>query len=258
MDRPVPEWSCMLATDRVSFAYGQAPVLCDVTLRVPQGSLVGILGPNGSGKTTLLKILSGGLRPSQGSVTMDGHPLASLGRRAFARRVAVVPQETHPAFDYTALEIALMGRYPWLGPFEMEGPEDLAAAREALETTGTAHLASRAFATLSGGEKQRVVIASALAQLDHRKTTMTTGPSLLVLDEPTTSLDLRYQLEVASLISRLHDERGVTILLSTHDLRLASAVCSHVVLLSDGRVMAEGPTSDMLTPRLDVRGLLGR
>jgi iron complex transport system ATP-binding protein len=240
----------MLKAEQVSFAYRAASVLRDITLDVPQGALVGILGPNGCGKTTLLKILSGGLRPSRGTVTIDRVPLDSLGHRERAQRIAVVSQETHPAFDYTALEIALMGRYPWLGPFEVEGPDDLGAARDALEATGTAHLAARPFPTLSGGEKQRVVIASALAQLDHRRTPNPSMPSLLILDEPTTSLDLRYQLEVAALIGQLHDERGVTVLLSTHDLRLASTVCSHLILLSEGRILAEGATAQMLTPDL--------
>jgi iron complex transport system ATP-binding protein len=239
----------VLSAERLSFTYGDAPVLHDVSVTVSHGARVGILGQNGSGKTTLLKLLAGGLSPSHGVVTLDGAPLSSFGRRALARRIAVVPQDTHPAFAYTALDITLMGRYAWLGAFEIEGPDDMAAAFDALEATGTAHLASRAFPTLSGGEKQRVVVASALAQLDQRTGTAS-GPSVLVLDEPTTSLDLRYQLEVTNLIRRLHGERGVTILLSTHDLRLAAAVCSHLVFLRGGRLLAAGSTADMLTPDL--------
>ena len=237
----------MLAADRVSFSYGDASVLHDVSVTVAHGARVGILGQNGSGKTTLLKLLAGGLSPSMGTVALDGAPLSSFARRALARRIAVVPQDTHPAFAYTALEIALMGRYPWLGAFEVEGPDDMAAAFDALDATGTAHLAARSFQTLSGGEKQRVVVASALAQLDQR-TGAAGGPAVLVLDEPTTSLDLRYQIEVTNLIRKLHDERSVTILLSTHDLRLAAAVCSHLVLLRGGRLLAAGSTADMLTP----------
>jgi len=227
---------------------GNAPcVLRGVSLTVPHASKVALLGPNGSGKTTLLKLLSGGLRPTAGSIHFDGRPMDALPRRQLARRMAVVAQETHTAFDYTVLEMVLMGRYPWLGAFEMEGPLDRSAAMAALEATGTAQLADRSFPTLSGGEKQRVVIASALAQIDNRTAPDADARPLLFLDEPTASLDLHYQLEVVSLIARLHDERGMTVVLSTHDLRLASAVCDSVVLLRAGRVLDAGPTAVTLT-----------
>lgn len=237
---------------RVGSRRGAPPLVLEaVSLTVPHASVVGLLGPNGSGKTTLLKLLAGTLRPTRGTVRLDGTPLAAFSRRALARRLAVVPQETHTAFDYTVLEMVLMGRYAWLGAFEVEGPADRDAALAALETTGTAHLAARLFPTLSGGEKQRVVIASALAQLDTRAEASGPGPGdqrpLLFLDEPTASLDLRYQLECAALIARLHVERGVTMVLSTHDLRLVREVCDSAVLLRDGRVLAAGPVSQVLT-----------
>jgi iron complex transport system ATP-binding protein len=235
----------------------------DVALRVSTETIVGVLGPNGSGKTTLIKLLSGALSPSSGTVTLDGVPLARIPRAHLARRIAVVPQETHLAFDYTALEIVLMGRYPRLRAFEIEGPDDIRCAMEALGATGTAHAAARAFPTLSGGEKQRVIIASALAQLDDRGASSanpdgarTRAGSLLLLDEPTASLDLRYQLELAALISRLHRERGIAMVLSTHDLRLAAAVCTTIVMLANGRVLAAGPTGDVLKPDI-VAGLYG-
>jgi iron complex transport system ATP-binding protein len=210
--------------------------LRDVTLDVARGSFTGLLGPNGCGKTTLLKLLGGVLRPHRGRVTLDGEPLGSIPRRRLARRIAVVPQETHPTFDYSVLEMVLMGRHPHLGAFAIEGPADLAIAREALAATGTAHLEHRAYMTLSGGEKQRVVIAAALAQ----------AGDLLLLDEPTASLDLGYQLEVASLVARLNRERGVTLVLATHDLNLAASLCSELVLVRGGRVLARGPTGDVL------------
>jgi iron complex transport system ATP-binding protein len=228
------------------------PLVVDgVSLHVDAGSIVGILGPNGSGKTTLLKLLSGALGPTAGRILFDGRDLASMSRRALADHVAVVPQETHLAFDYTVLEIVLMGRYSKLGAFEIEGPDDLASAGRALDATGSRHLADRAFPTLSGGEKQRVIIASALAQLDMRGTTANAAPrGLLVLDEPTAALDLKYQLEVAALLTRLNRTRGMTVLLSTHDLRFAASVCQHVVLLSRGRVLAQGTPAETLTPSL--------
>ena len=177
---------------------------------------------------------------------LDGVAIGSFSRRDLARRIAVVPQETHSAFDFTALEIVLMGRYPHLGAFELEGAGDLAIARDALAATGTSALEARRFATLSGGEKQRVVIASALAQ----------AADILLLDEPTASLDLGYQLDIATLLGRLNRERGVTMIVSTHDLNLAAALCTELVLLKDGRVIAAGSTHDVLTRR-NVRALYG-
>ncbi len=158
----------------------------------------------------------------------------------------MVPQETHATFDFTVLDIVLMGRYPHLGAFELEGVDDVAIARDALAATGTAALERRRFSTLSGGEKQRVVIAAALAQT----------PRVLLLDEPTASLDLGYQVEIASLLQRLNRDRGTTMVVSTHDLNLAAALCADVVLLRRGRVLARGPTADVLTAA-NVRALYG-
>jgi iron complex transport system ATP-binding protein len=207
----------MLHASELSYGYwsgkrdARSFTLEHVSVTVERGSLTGLLGPNGCGKTTLLKLLSGVLQPEHGHVTLNGISLAGRSRRDIAKHLAVVPQETHPAFDYTVMEMVLMGRHPHLGAFELEGPRDLALAQDALAATGTAHLAGRAYMTLSGGEKQRVVIASALTQ----------SPDVLLLDEPTASLDLGYQLEVAALLRHLNLERGVTMVLATHDLNLA-------------------------------------
>ena len=226
----------------VSFGYDSdgreaSFTLRDVDVTIPHKSLTGLLGPNGCGKTTLLKLMSGVLRPQSGVLDLSGRDLASIPRRELARHIAVVPQETHPAFDYTALEMVLMGRHPHLGPFRLEGPDDLAIALDAMAATGTKQLAQRSYMTLSGGEKQRVVIAGALAQ----------APDVLLLDEPTASLDLGYQLEVASLLTRLNRERGVTMVLATHDLNLAASLCDTLVMLRAGRVLAQGPTREVLT-----------
>lgn len=235
----------MLSATDLTFTYAgrrarerERPALLGATLRVARGSRVGILGPNGSGKTTLLKLLAGVLRPDDGCVTLDGRDLRTFSRGEIARRMAMVPQETHPAFEYTVLEIVLMGRYAHLGPFEMERPGDLRAAAECLEATGTSALEDRPFHTLSGGEKQRVVIASALAQ----------ATDLLLLDEPSSSLDLRYQLEIADLLLHLSRERGSTLVLSTHDLNFAARVCDALVLIRGGRLIAAGAPEDVLTP----------
>ncbi len=233
----------MLQAVDISFSYHEGPsagphVLQHISLQVERGDLVGILGPNGSGKTTLLKILSGGLTPNSGSVTLDDRPMRAWSRREIARRIAVVPQDTHAPFDFTVLDIVLMGRFPHLGTFALEGPGDLEIARRALDATGTSAVEARQFSTLSGGEKQRVVIASALAQ----------SARLLLLDEPTASLDIRHQLDVHALLARLNADGAVTMVLSTHDLNLAAALCRQLVLLKDGRVLAAGPTEEVLTP----------
>ena len=227
-----------------------------VSLDVSDHGFVGILGPNGAGKTSLLRLLAGTRRPQRGHVTLDGTPLAQLSRQALARRMAVVPQETHLAFDYTVAEVAMMGRYPHLGAFEIEGPADLVIVEQALEATGTLGLKGRQFATLSGGEKQRVIVAAALAQL--RASTSDAAPSagILLLDEPTASLDLAYQLEIAALLRTLHDREGVSIVLSTHDLNLASGLCRTLVLMRNGTVIAAGATADVLTVQ-NIRRLYG-
>jgi len=237
----------LLQADDVTFAYGDTPVVHGVSLEVPDGGLVGLIGPNGSGKTTLLRLLAGTRRPSSGRVLLDGRPLASLARHAIARRMAVVPQESHLAFDYSVLEVALMGRYPHLGAFAIEGPADLAAAREALAATGAEPLETRMFSTLSGGEKQRVIIAAALTQIAAYAAGDGSG-AVLLLDEPTAALDLKYQLAVGSLLESLHARRALSIVVSTHDLSFAARICRTLVMVKGGRVLAAGPTEDVLTP----------
>jgi iron complex transport system ATP-binding protein len=245
----------LLWADNVSFRYAPgAPLVVDgVTVRLAGGALTGILGPNGSGKTSLLRLLSGTRRPTSGRVLLadpsaslgdEGRALDQLTRREVARQIAVVPQETELAFEYRAIEMVLMGRHPHLGVFAVEGPDDIRIAEEAMTATGTQQLAARFFHELSGGEKQRVVIAAALAQ----------SASLLVLDEPTASLDLGYQLEISSLLTTLNRDRGVTMAISTHDLNLAASICRDLIMMRDGRVVAAGPTSEVLTPE-NVRRL---
>jgi iron complex transport system ATP-binding protein len=244
----------MLQATDVSFGYeATAPVLRGVSVAVPRAGIVGILGPNGSGKTTLLRLLAGTRHAQRGAVTLDGAPLSTLSRTALARRMAVVPQETQLAFDYTVTEVAMMGRYAHLAPFQIEGPADFAIVDDMLASTGTQHLKDRIFATLSGGEKQRVVIATALAQIFSLQAD---AAGYLLLDEPTASLDLGYQLEVSALLRRLHAERRVAIVISTHDLALAGDLCERIVLIRDGEIVADGPAGETLTPA-NVRRVYG-
>jgi iron complex transport system ATP-binding protein len=231
------------------------PTIDAVTLAVPPGAFVGILGPNGSGKTTLLKLLAGAIAPDSGRVTLDGTDVRQLPKRQLAQRLAVVPQETYLAFDYSVMELVLMGRYAHLRAFEIEGPDDFAAAEAALFATDASHLVERAFWTLSGGEKQRVAIASALAQLDIRldgreEARRPDQPApILCLDEPTASQDLRHQIELSQVLARLN-AAGVTIVLTSHDLRFAASVCNTLVLLAKGAILANGRPETVLTPAL--------
>lgn len=236
-----PSSSPHLEAQGLCFAYhargSSSFELTDVSASIPRASVTGLLGPNGGGKSTLLRMLAGIMTPASGSVLLNGQPVSTLSRRDAARRIAMVPQGTHPAFDYTAMEIVLMGRHPHLGVFDLEGPGDVEIAREAMDATATRDLAARSFLTLSGGEQQRVALASALAQ----------SPEVLLLDEPTASLDLGYQLEIAALLQRLSRERGVTMVVATHDLNFAATICDRLVLLRRGRVLGEGTTADTLT-----------
>jgi ABC-type cobalamin/Fe3+-siderophores transport system ATPase subunit len=254
----------MLRASTVVCGYGPHVVLRGVSLDVANDGFVGILGPNGSGKTTLLRVLAGTLTPTEGKVTLDDVDLSRLSRTDLARRMSVVPQETHLAFDFSVLEVVLMGRYPHLGTFEVEGPADIAIARAALAATGTRELEGRAFATLSGGEKQRVIIAAAIAQITpspvvsgfSRTDSGFRANSVLLLDEPTAALDLAYQLEIAGLLRELQAQLQIAIVVSTHDLNFAAGLCRTLVLLKEGAVLAAGPTSDVLTPA-NIRALYG-
>ncbi|MCS6927139.1 MAG: ABC transporter ATP-binding protein [Candidatus Binatia bacterium] len=213
-------------------------LLQGITVDVHAGACLGILGPNGAGKSTLLRLLAGVLPPSAGQVLLDGQALQCWPARARARRLALVPQRTELTFPLRAREVVLLGRTPYVGRWQQESREDVRVAEEAMALTDTTHLAEQAVTTLSGGELQRVVIARALAQ----------QPAFLLLDEPTASLDLRHQLEISSLLSTLR-RRGVTIVLATHDLNLALALCSTVLLLQQGRIVAVGPPAAVLTPQ---------
>ena len=244
----------MLRASDISFNYGTQAVLRRVSVDVGDEGFVGIIGPNGSGKTTLLRVLSGTLKPASGRTSLDDVDVSAVPRTLLARRMAVVAQETHLAFDYSVLEVVLMGRYPHLGPFQIEGPQDIAIARDALAATGTDHLADRQFSTLSGGEKQRVIIASALAQV--RRTDDVSRGTFLLLDEPTAALDLAYQLEVAALLRDIQRHMPIGIVVSTHDLNFAAGLCRTMVMLRNGAVIADGPTEEVLT-RENIRELYG-
>lgn len=213
---------------------GRHTILREVNIEVGDGRVVGLVGPNGGGKSTLLRTLYRLHRPRSGTVTLDGHDVHRMPTRLLARRLAVVTQESDVPFDQTAWDLAALGRLPHREAWRRESDTDRDIVASALAQVGADHLAGRVFHTLSGGEKQRVLIARALAQqADH-----------LILDEPTNHLDVRYQLEMVELVAGL----GVTVLLTLHDLNLAAAYCDRLYLLAGGHVHAHGPPEDVLTP----------
>ena len=231
-----PEKIPALEVNDLAFSYGATPVLADVSFSIHPGEFVGIIGPNGSGKSTLLRLMAGIERPARGTVRLDGAPLDRLSRREAARQIAVVPQETTFTFAFTALEVVLMGRSPHLGRFSLEGPDDLDIARRAMDATDTWHFRERRMDALSGGEKQRVVIARALAQ----------EPAILLLDEPTTALDIRHQVDIYRLLHRLHRDAGLIIVLVSHDMNLSARACERLLLLPRGRIQRDGPPDEVI------------
>jgi len=226
-----------LALEAIEVTLGGRAVLRGVDLAVEPGEVVGLLGRNGAGKTSLLRVAAGTLAPDAGRVSLGGAPLASLDRRERARRAAYVPQETQVPFAFTAAEVVLMGRTPHLGFLGFESAHDLAVAQHALERMGVAALADRNVQELSGGERQLVVMARALAQESE----------LLLLDEPTAFLDLRHRLEVLSVV-RERVAAGASALCVSHDLAVAARFCDRVALLADGCVLALGPPREVLRP----------
>jgi len=214
--------------------------LTDLSFAITSGEIVGVIGPNSSGKTTLIRLLTRVLEPVEGEIALEGRRLRTWGRAELARQVAVVQQGVPRGFPFTVEELVLMGRYPYAPARYFEDPEDVRAARAAMSATGVLDLAPVALASLGGGETQRAVIARALAQ----------EPRLLVLDEPTAHLDLRYQAETAALLRRLNRERGVTILLVSHDLNLAAEVSDRLLLLAEGRPVRLGTPEDVLEETL--------
>lgn len=238
----VNEAAPLLDVDGVTFGYDRQPLLYNVGMQVKAGEIIGLLGPNGSGKTTLLRLVSGVLRPQAGNIYLQGRDLRQWGRRAVAQRIAVVPQSLHMPFAFTVEQMVSLGRTPFINFLGAFSKRDQSVVLDAMHATDVERIAAHTFNELSGGEQQRVLIAMALAQ----------EPLLLLLDEPTTHLDIRYQIEVLELSRQLNRERGVTVIAAMHDLNLAARYFSRLLLFQRG-IVADASPAEVLEP-----GLLNR
>src|SRR6266516_3542228 len=236
---PKTTHNVLVDVEGVTFGYGREPILYDVYVQVGKGEMVGLLGPNGSGKTTLLRLVSGVLRPQQGKVVLEERDLQDWGRRGTAQRIAVVPQELHMPFAFTVEQMVSLGRTPYTNLLGSRTSRDAIIVQDAMHATDITPLAGRIFNELSGGERQRVMIAMALAQ----------QPQLLLLDEPTAHLDIKYQIDILELVQRLNRERGVTIIAAMHDLNLAARYFPRLLLFQRGIVADAGP-AEVLEPDL--------
>jgi iron complex transport system ATP-binding protein len=213
--------------------------LKQITAQFSAGDFVALVGPNGAGKSTLLKIMAGLIRSYSGQARLYGEELSRSSPQNVAKRLAFVPQETQMAFPFTVAEIVLMGRVPHRPRTLFDSPTDRSTAQQAMRLTDTEELSQKFFNELSGGERQRVVLASALAQ----------NPEILLLDEPTTYLDLKHQLQFYEILNRLNDERGLTIICVTHDVNLAAPYARRMIALSSGTIAADGTPESVLTPQ---------
>lgn len=222
-----------IKTDNIQVSFGSKPILHDISLAIQDKEFVGIIGPNGSGKSTFLKCLYRVLQPSGGKIYFDGSELSSLSHRDRALKMAVVAQHSTVNFDFSVLEMVLMGRSPYKGLLDRDQLDDYEIARHALAEVGLSDFESRNFNTLSGGEQQRVILARALAQRTE----------CLVLDEPTNHLDIKYQLDLMTIVKRL----DATVVSAIHDLNLAAIYCDRIIALKDGHIVCSGTPQEVLT-----------
>ncbi len=230
--------SIEIEIQRLSVKYYKETILSNLNLEVAKGSFTGIIGPNGSGKTTLLKCISKELSPVSGRILIAGEELSTISTRELAGFMGVVPQKWEANFPFTASEVVMMGRFPHLKRFAKESEYDRMVVREAMIQANILSLAERPITEMSGGELQRVIIAQALAQ----------SPQILLLDEPTSHLDINHSLEICELLKNLVITKGLTVVAVLHDLNLASRYCETLVLLKGGRVYAKGAPEEVLTP----------
>ncbi|WP_405012631.1 ABC transporter ATP-binding protein [Kitasatospora sp. NBC_01539] len=232
-----------LVADEVSLRYGERAIATDLSVAVPDGSFTVIVGPNACGKSTLLRAFARLLKPSAGRVLLDGEQIGGLPSKELARRLGLLPQTSTAPDGITVADLVARGRYPHQGLFRQWSREDERVVAESMAATDVAELADRYVDELSGGQRQRVWLAMAIAQ----------QTSLLLLDEPTTFLDIAHQIEVLDLCARLHQEQGRTLVAVLHDLNQAARYATHLIAMRDGAVVAEGPPSEIVTAELVER-----
>jgi len=228
--------SSILKVQDINFSYDLKTVLHSISMDVSPGEFIGVIGPNGSGKSTLLKLLGGVLKSDSGQLHFKETNYLDYKQKQLAQSITWVPQEHPMAFNFKVSEIVLMGRHPYLSTFTFEGEDDMKIAHSAMESTQTLQFAQRNFNEISGGEKQRVVIAGAIAQ----------EPELMILDEPTSALDIKYQIQILNILKQLNENQQTTIILALHDLHLASKFCTRLILLNEGEIFKDGKTEDVL------------
>ena len=226
-----------ISTKNLNHSYGDNLVLMNISFAVSKGEFFIIIGPNGSGKTTLMKVISGILKLQKGRLEILDRPINGYSRKALAKTIAFVPQMVPVDFPFTVTEIVLMGRSPYLGMLGLEEEKDLKIAKQAIAFTGMEHLAHRKLDQLSGGEQQRVFIARAICQ----------EPDIILLDEPTASLDLAHQTRVMDLMEKLKAQKGVTVVMVSHDVNLAAMYSDQLLLLNNGQVVCQGSPDEVLT-----------
>ena len=226
----------LMAAENISFTYETSLVFKDLSVSVQKQDFIGLIGPNGSGKSTLLKIMGGVLKADSGSILFKNYSVSKINKKLFAQSVSWVPQEHPMVFPFKVSEIIMMGRHPYISAFSFESKEDYDITRRAMETTMTSQFADRYFNEISGGEKQRVMIASALAQ----------NPEMMLLDEPTSALDLKYQIQILNILKNLNANHDMTLVIAMHDLNLASQFCNRLILLNEGKIVRDGTPEQVL------------
>jgi len=232
--------STIISTENVCFSYGKSGTLHDISIALNSGSFYGIIGPNGCGKTTFLDLLTGNREPSSGLVCLHDQPLAGYTKRDLARQLALVPQEYDTGFGFSVEEVVLMGRHPHIPRFGSPSHEDWQHVDRAMDAIGITALRDRYTNTLSGGQKQRTVVARALAQ----------NAPLLFFDEATSSLDIKYTLQIFNLVKKLVQQQNRTVVAVMHNLNLAAAYCDELLIMKDGSIVSQGATSTTLTPEI--------
>jgi iron complex transport system ATP-binding protein len=226
----------LITINKLSWAFGQHKVLDDISLTIYEGGVYGIIGPNGSGKTTLLKNIARCLMPEKDSIYLSDKDLTQFSNITLAKEISYVPQSTDIEFEFSVMDMVLMGRSPYIARFQSESTSDINIAKNAMEATNTWYLKDKNINRISGGERQRAIIARALAQ----------NTNIMLLDEPVSQLDIHHQIEILDILKRLAVGKKVSVILSLHDLNMAAQFCDRLILMDKGKIFKEGLPHDII------------